>query len=53
MYINPLKIKNIVLYCIVYGFIFHGLTSMLMSKNENNDVTMNPGEKTHISKSDL
>ena len=26
----------------VYGYVFYGLTCMLMSKNVNNDVAMNP-----------
>ena len=26
----------------IYSYIFYGLTRMLMSKNVNNDVTMNP-----------
>ena len=26
----------------IYGYIFYGLSRILMSKNVNNDVTMNP-----------
>ena len=30
----------------VYGYVLYGLTCMLMSKNVNNDVTMNPTIRT-------
>ena len=32
----------------IYGYIFYGLTCMIMSKNVNNDVTMNPPMQDHI-----